>query len=273
MHFFLIASQFATVFLDNNKNDLFTKILRTVEIFLYQGVLLYEQFYIGKTIGETNEGDPEFVTIFKQWMLMEVVFYYLQIVNASIFLLFISIRGSLNKKELKSKSNELRYKSDAIEYYELDIDWFSFQFVLFSTHLNAFLGRSYILKHGLFGDIEQQILCVLMLQRIVQFILIRKLRDQQKEIVVHSNAYWLILAFIQLIAFVLFFQKKSTDIINSMFWIDTIVLLFQAMFYKVTFQAQHDERALASEQEAAEKQLENDIKEKMKSSLEGQLEQ
>ena len=49
--------------------------------------------------------------------------------------------------------NKLRYKHDAIEYYELDIDWFSFQFVLFFTHFNCFVGRSWVLKHGM--DTEQ----------------------------------------------------------------------------------------------------------------------
>ena len=48
MHLFLIASQFSSVFLDNAKNDLLTKILRTLEIFFYQGVLLFEQYYISQ---------------------------------------------------------------------------------------------------------------------------------------------------------------------------------------------------------------------------------
>ena len=64
MHLFLICSQFVSVCLDSNFNDLFTKILRTFEIFLYQGVLLYEQYHLEKT--KMNDPNfPEFITIFK----------------------------------------------------------------------------------------------------------------------------------------------------------------------------------------------------------------
>ena len=76
-----------------------------------------------------------------------------------MFLLYIQIRGSLGGK--KDNFNMLRYKHDAIEYYELDIDWFSFQFVLFFSHLIAYIGRSFYLTNGM--DIEQQILIILML--------------------------------------------------------------------------------------------------------------
>jgi len=65
--------------------------------------------------------------------MMEISMYYLQIFNASIFLLYIQFRGVWGSKD--EKANELRYKSDAIEYYELDIDWFSFQFVLLFVHV------------------------------------------------------------------------------------------------------------------------------------------
>lgn len=188
--------------------------------------------------------------------MLEVIFYYLQIFNASVFLFYIQIRGSLGHKN--NEHNKLRYKHDAIEYYELDIDWFSFQFVLFFTHFNAFIGRSFVLQHGM--DIEQQILIVLMVQRMVQFFLVRQLRDQKKIIQEFSEAYWLILLCIQIISFVLFFQKKSIDIINSMFWIDTIVLIFQYLFYRVTYQAQKDQIELENEQQKVEKQLEDDIK-------------
>ena len=97
MHLFLICSQFLSVFMDDNKNDLFTKILRTLEIFLYQGVLLFEQYHIS-THQINDDSYPVFITVFKQWMLMEVLFYYLQIFNASIFLMFISLRGSMGGK-------------------------------------------------------------------------------------------------------------------------------------------------------------------------------
>lgn len=200
MHFFLIVSQFLSVCLDDNKNDLFTKILRTLEIFLYQGVLLYEQYHVA-THKMNDPNYPLFIATFKQWMVMEVFFYYMQIFNASVFLFMIQIRGSLGKKE--NDSNELRYKHDAIEYYELDIDWFSFQFVLFFTHFNAFLGRSFVLKHSI--DTEQQILIVMMLQRSAQFCMVAKLRDQKKKIQEFSDAHWMILFCIQFLAFVLFF--------------------------------------------------------------------
>jgi hypothetical protein len=61
------------------------------------------------------------------------------------------MRGSMGGKI--DEHNKLRYKHDAIEYYELDIDWFSFQFVLFFSHFIAFMGRSFYLQHG--TDIEQ----------------------------------------------------------------------------------------------------------------------
>ena len=143
-----------------------------MEIFLYQGVLLFEQFHIS-TEKLSDPKYPLFITNLKQWMIMEVAFYYLQIFNTGIFLLMIQIRGTLGKKDLEA--NKLRYKQDAIEYYELDIDWFSFQFVLFTVHSMMFFGRLLFLNQGM--TTEQQILLVLIVQRVVQFFLIRRLRD------------------------------------------------------------------------------------------------
>jgi hypothetical protein len=41
-----------------------------------------------------------------------------------IFLLYISCRGAMGKKNFKA--NEERYKFDALEYYKFDVMWLSF---------------------------------------------------------------------------------------------------------------------------------------------------
>lgn len=56
-----------------------------------------------------------------------------------------------------------------------------------------------------------------------------------------------------------------------MFWIDTIVLIFQYLFYRVTYQAQKDQIELETEQSKVEKQLEDDIKLKLKVNLKNRL--
>lgn len=64
---------------------------------------------------------------------MEINGYYLYIFSAVIFLFYIQIRGIFGKNEQKHKTQ--RYKKDALEYYDLDIDWFAFNFVMLSLHL------------------------------------------------------------------------------------------------------------------------------------------
>lgn len=76
-----------------------------------------------------------------------------------------------------------------------------------------------------------------MIQRVVQFCLIMQLRNQKKKIKKLKDGYWMVICGIQVVAFLLFLLKKDKDIICSYFWIDSIVLIFQLLFYKVTYYA------------------------------------
>lgn len=64
---------------------------------------------------------------------MEINGYYLYIFSAVIFLFYIQMRGIFGKNDQKHKTQ--RYKQDALEYYDIDIDWFAFNFVMIFLHL------------------------------------------------------------------------------------------------------------------------------------------
>ena len=48
MHGFLIASHFFRLWMDSDENDLIVKLMRVLEIFVYIGTILYQQFYVLK---------------------------------------------------------------------------------------------------------------------------------------------------------------------------------------------------------------------------------
>lgn len=58
-----------------------------------------------------------------------------------------------------------------------------------------------------------------------------------------------------------------------MFCIDTIVLIFQILFYKVTNKAQKDQIKLENDQDEVERKLERDIKDKLKETLRGKIDE
>lgn len=67
----------------------------------------YDLATMKRQLDHTNS-QSNFLISFNHWMIMEVLFYYLQIFNASFFLLYIQIRGALGYKI--QEANEWRYK-------------------------------------------------------------------------------------------------------------------------------------------------------------------
>jgi len=59
--------------------------------------------------------------------------FYLQIFSAVLYLFYIQMRGQLGYTERKYVRD--RYRADALEYYEIDIFWFSFNFVNLGLHV------------------------------------------------------------------------------------------------------------------------------------------
>ena len=105
------------------------RLLSCLEIFLYQGIVLFEQYKLLK-YDPTNANEHERSSYI--WILLEITTFYLYISSAIIFLLFIQCRGMLGYTH--KKHNDQRYKQDALDYYIFDIDWFAFIFVMMQLH-------------------------------------------------------------------------------------------------------------------------------------------
>ena len=139
MHAYVILSQIAYYFLNTVENDLFGEILSCIEIFFYQGTVLYELYFLLRfPLMRVNTG---FERDAKEWILIEMVIYFFQMFNTAIFFLYIAIRGELGKTDPKIKDKKRRCIYDSIEYYKIDIEWLSFQLVLMGLHCGALYGR------------------------------------------------------------------------------------------------------------------------------------
>lgn len=102
--------------------------LTCVLIFTYQGTILYEQYRMSNLeVGlfhglSEKEGLTAYIII--KWIYVEIMGFYFYLVSASLYLFWITMRGSCGKSKAVHKAD--RYKYDALEYYETDIDWFAF---------------------------------------------------------------------------------------------------------------------------------------------------
>jgi len=59
-----------------------------------------------------------------RWLGVEIWGFYFYLISATIYLFWVTIRGSCGYSERESSKD--RYKYDALDYYETDIDWFAF---------------------------------------------------------------------------------------------------------------------------------------------------
>ena len=124
MHGYVVLSQLICFKLDTVENDLYGKFISTVEIFFYQGTVLYELYFL--LHHPLDQGDKDFTRVAKEWIIIEMSLYFFQIFNTALFLMYIVIRGELGATDLKIKDEKMRCLYDAIEYYITDIEWVSF---------------------------------------------------------------------------------------------------------------------------------------------------
>ena len=145
MHIFVIISQFSCYFLDNEENDLFGAAMNTIELYVYQGTVLYELYFmLNHPLQSTNTG---FQRSCKEWILIEMLIYFFQMFNVAIFLLYITIRGESGRTDAKEKEIKRRCTFDAIEYYQIDIEWLSFQLVMMYLHTGGIYLRVFFEKN------------------------------------------------------------------------------------------------------------------------------
>lgn len=135
MHAFLICSHCLRLVMDSEENDLIVKLFRVLEIFIFLGTILYQQFYV--LLYPPQKCEDIFVFLTKGWMMMELFVFYSMAINAAVFLGYIQLRGIFGYKDLEANRN--RYKYDALDYYEIDIEWSSFVTVPIGLCVTGFL--------------------------------------------------------------------------------------------------------------------------------------
>ena len=74
MHLIVILSQIGCYFLDDEENDLYASILSTIELYVYQGTVLYEVYFVLNHPLGTDEGP--FERSAKEWVLIEMLMYF-----------------------------------------------------------------------------------------------------------------------------------------------------------------------------------------------------
>ena len=72
-----------------------------------------------------------------EWIIVEIWCFYMYIVAAAVFLLWIQIRYYWGTSDLSDECIQVkqgRTKNDPLTFYKLDIDWFSKSFIMAILH-------------------------------------------------------------------------------------------------------------------------------------------
>jgi len=132
---------------------------------------------------DLNENEALSAYIMVKWMYVEIMGFYFYLISASIFLFWITIKGSCGWSNPEFKKD--RFKYDALEYYETDIDWFAFQTV--NLLLNATTGYDVFSTYygwnkdeskfsNKFTLYEVYLMAFLFFTRVMMFIVMPKIR-------------------------------------------------------------------------------------------------
>jgi len=131
VHFLIAVTQICQSIFRTAGFDMFNQFFTVLQMFVYQGTILFEQQKLQSYSDDTFETDEELSALY--WVKLEVTAFYLYLASAAVFLFYIQARGIMGKSNKQANKN--RYKQDALEYYNVDIDWFAFIFVLLVLHL------------------------------------------------------------------------------------------------------------------------------------------
>ena len=98
VHLVIAATQLGTAVLASRGHEVVGRLLSCFEIFLYQGMVLFEQYKLLKyDKSRANEREQSAYI----WILLEINTFYLYISSAIIFLLYIQCRGICGKTKKK----------------------------------------------------------------------------------------------------------------------------------------------------------------------------
>lgn len=130
IHALLIAMHALRVLTESEENELLHQIMKSLETFIYLGLIVFVQFFLNHN--HIHKDEHIWIKESKRWLLLEIVTFYCMQINTIIFLLYIQVRGIFGFKD--NEANEDRFKHDALDYYEQDIEWLSFQLVPIMVH-------------------------------------------------------------------------------------------------------------------------------------------
>ena len=87
MHCYLITTHILKTLFDTDDNDYIFDIVKSTEIFVYMGTILYLQYYVHEN--RPNNDDTSYVYYSKVWMMLELFVFYSTMFNGAIFLFYI----------------------------------------------------------------------------------------------------------------------------------------------------------------------------------------
>ena len=74
-------------YFENSDYKILSKVIGTSQVVVYQGVILFEQYYTNKFRG--HEGETVSEAVARDWIRVEIVAYYLYICSAIIYIAYV----------------------------------------------------------------------------------------------------------------------------------------------------------------------------------------
>lgn len=204
---------------------MFQKVFEAVEVVLYFGITLYQQFYF--LLYPPQQCEDKFVFMTKGWMSIELFVFYSMIANSVLFLLVIELRGVFGLKN--NNDNKHRFKFDALDFYDMDIEWTSFMIVPIGLCISGLLITSKISRSTTVH--ATYMLSIILVARLVQLVLMSRFRTQKKAIVEIGLWKWLVMACFELGAAVMFFMQPKFNMSSSIFMLDLICQILMFFYY------------------------------------------
>lgn len=99
-HAYVIMSKVVRTYLYNPENRLIIRFIRVLAYGVYFMVFLYLQYDI--TNHKAKKEDPDYLLYLKYFIAIEIMSYYAQILNMSLFLLYVTLRGQFGFKNYEA---------------------------------------------------------------------------------------------------------------------------------------------------------------------------
>lgn len=74
-------------YFENSDYKILSKVVGTSQVVVYQGVILFEQYYTNKFHGHKGESVSEAVA--RDWIRVEIIAYYCYIISAIFYIAYI----------------------------------------------------------------------------------------------------------------------------------------------------------------------------------------